>query len=46
MPLRLGKHVQTIQVSERFASGIQYYVVAGDEDDGSRRSPKRILVSP
>ncbi len=46
MPLRLGKHVQTIQVSERFASGIQYYVAAGDEVDGSRRSPKRILVSP
>jgi serine/threonine protein kinase len=46
MPLRLGKHVQTIQVSERFASGIQYYVVAGDEADGSRRSPNHILVSP
>ena len=46
MPLRLGRHVQTIQVSERFASGIQYYVAAGDHVDGSRRSPKRIQVNP
>lgn len=46
MPRRLGKHVQTVSVTERFAGGIEYYVTAGDYKDGSRLSPKRVMVSP
>jgi hypothetical protein len=45
MPLRLGAHTQTLSVSERFATGIEYYVFAGDQSYGSPTSPRFIEVS-
>jgi serine/threonine protein kinase len=45
MPLRLGARRQTLQVTERFAAGIEYYIIAGDRSVGSASNPRRIVVS-
>jgi len=44
MPLALGAHTQTITVGARFETGIEYYIVAGDQSYGSPAHPQVVAV--
>jgi len=46
MPLRLGKHVAQVPIDERYAGGIQYYVVTKNAGFGSASNPKVIVMTP
>jgi serine/threonine-protein kinase len=46
MPLRLGKHVAQVPIDERYAGGLQYYVIAGSAWYGSASRPRVIVMTP
>ncbi len=44
MPLIAGVHRQRVTVDDRFAMGMEYYIVAGEQTFGSAGSPQMIGV--